>query len=195
MVVGGTLYGEFNSNGFLVQSGSLFIQEGSVGVPGMRFDTDQNTGIYRIGADDLGISIGGAQHTSFSANGVLLKTANDSFAAQNPTNTGVYNVGGDAGVPLPDESTFTFTMNKGGLFVLTNSNQEQIGVFAADYTNAVVEIADPSGKFTPTDTDNGDNIAVYKSASSQVVTVKNYTGLTRSIFVNFLGVVTSATAP
>lgn len=43
---------------------------GTVGSPSFAFDTDRDTGIYRVGADSLGIAAAGANVSTFSATGL-----------------------------------------------------------------------------------------------------------------------------
>jgi hypothetical protein len=42
-----------------VGSSTVFVRAGSAAAPSIYFDGDSNTGIFRIGADELGVSIGG----------------------------------------------------------------------------------------------------------------------------------------
>jgi hypothetical protein len=42
-----------------LESTSLLVGDGSVGTPGLRFNADQNTGLYRIGTDTIGFATNG----------------------------------------------------------------------------------------------------------------------------------------
>jgi hypothetical protein len=46
--------------------------DGSAGTPSFSFDNDTNTGIYRIGTDQLGFSTGGSLRVTIDNNGLLL---------------------------------------------------------------------------------------------------------------------------
>src|SRR3990167_10243088 len=47
-------------------SGPVLYPDGTVTVPSISFTNDQNTGFYRIGADNLGITIGGILRVNFT---------------------------------------------------------------------------------------------------------------------------------
>lgn len=51
------------------------ISDGAVGDPSLTFNDDQNTGLYRIGADNVGITLGGVEYADFSTSGADFKTA------------------------------------------------------------------------------------------------------------------------
>lgn len=64
---------------------------GTVGAPSITFDSDTNTGIYRVGADELGITAGGVKQEGCTASGctfplVLTATAG-SVVTQSTTDT------------------------------------------------------------------------------------------------------------
>jgi hypothetical protein len=51
---------------FAINATATYVQAGLVGTPGLAFDGDIDTGIYRIGANELGISIGGSKTLGFA---------------------------------------------------------------------------------------------------------------------------------
>lgn len=57
----------FYGDGRATFDGKLLIPDGTVGAPGIGFKDDTNTGIYRIGADDLGFTLGGVEGFSLDA--------------------------------------------------------------------------------------------------------------------------------
>lgn len=58
VAVGGQAGPLFQQNGGV---GQLAAQDGLVGFPGIAFSSDGDTGVYRVGADQLGITAGGAR--------------------------------------------------------------------------------------------------------------------------------------
>jgi len=98
---------------------------------------------------------------------------------------------------VADNETFTFTFaDEAALFVVFNSGTNAAGSFFADKNSTtIVELADPDTEFDVTDVDNS-KIAVFKSSSSAVVSVKNYQNATRELKVTVLTTfITAATAP
>jgi hypothetical protein len=59
LVTGGSAKLAIGTNVSLESGAVLFINDGSVGTPGLLFNSDSNTGIYRVGADSMGFSTSG----------------------------------------------------------------------------------------------------------------------------------------
>jgi len=57
-----------NSNNWVFSNTSMRGQDGAVGAPAWHFQSDTDTGIYRIGGDNLGISLGGVKRVDLSTN-------------------------------------------------------------------------------------------------------------------------------
>ncbi len=72
--------------------------DGTVGTPARKFYLDQNTGIYRVGADTIGFSAGGVLSTQLGASQALFLDGTASapgIAFLTDSNTGIYRVGAD----------------------------------------------------------------------------------------------------
>lgn len=68
---------EANSSGIIVPgaatlSGGAIIGDGSVTAPAIRFTSDVNTGIYRVGTDSLGVTVGGINKLQIDATGITV---------------------------------------------------------------------------------------------------------------------------
>lgn len=96
---------EIGTFGVAVRAGSIYLLDGSAANPAIRFDADTNLGFYRRSADDMAISINGAQAIVLSTTQNAFTQApvyvvNGSAAApglsfNSDTNTGFYSVGGN----------------------------------------------------------------------------------------------------
>lgn len=64
---------------------ALWIADGTVGAPGLAFASDTDTGIYRIGANNLGVAVGGANVLDLSSQ--ALTTTQTTFNLLNTTAT------------------------------------------------------------------------------------------------------------
>lgn len=64
IAAGGTQVADFYSGGLILSTGTLFVPDGAAGTPAIRFSNDQDTGIYREGADSLGIATGGSNRVT-----------------------------------------------------------------------------------------------------------------------------------
>ena len=128
----------------------------------------------------------------------VIGVANKQMKVQNPTNAGVQHVGG-LGVltGILDNQSFTITIGIcNAAIVIVGDDQGRGAAFFVSYLSAtIVELADPSGIWATTDVDGNPGWAIYKGASTNVVTIKNYNNATRQLYINILGVVASATAP
>lgn len=132
--------------------------------------------------------------TATFAGDVVASTAGAAFSAVNPTNTAVTSVGAlNRSASVADNGTFTFDITA-ALFAIYNYEGYD-ALFYAGYNSAtIVKLSDADGKFEITNTDTG-KTAVYKSAESRTITVKNYTNAAKTYSVNVFGKVHSATAP
>lgn len=79
-------------------------QAGTAGAPAYSFSGDPNTGIYSVGADDLGVSTGGTLRFDISTTGItstlpFLGAAGavgaPEYSFSGDTNTGIYSIGAD----------------------------------------------------------------------------------------------------
>lgn len=85
---GGSQRAEISAAGLEVTgAGQLFLPAGSVASPSLTFTVDQNTGIYRAGADDLRLSAGGVDKLSAQAAGILITGTNTLFIPDGLTAT------------------------------------------------------------------------------------------------------------
>lgn len=78
VVVGGAVVFRFTPTAITSEQ-SLVVQEGTASIPGIRFDSDSNTGVYHVAADTLGISAGGAEQVVVGRDGVRV---NDKVEAE-----------------------------------------------------------------------------------------------------------------
>ncbi len=69
-------------------TGQMFGADGTAALPAYSFTADPDTGMYRIGANQIGFSIGGAQ--AFSIAGTSLATIMQIGSGGTPTNTRLY---------------------------------------------------------------------------------------------------------
>ena len=99
--------------------------DGSAALPSIAFASDTDTGLYRVGANQLGVSTGGTQRLVIDANGQIEATSLGTQAAPTWTfvgdpNTGIYSPGAD--------QLALATSGTGRLFVDSSGN---VGVNAA----------------------------------------------------------------
>lgn len=100
---GGTNRLSLNTASLTLENGLILrIADGNVTAPGIIFDNDNNTGIYRIGADNVGISAGGTTSMSFNSTsaiawyplqGEIGSVSTPGFAFNTDTNTGIWSGG------------------------------------------------------------------------------------------------------
>lgn len=70
-----------------IVSGYPNLGDGTVSAPGLAFQSDSDTGIYRIGANDLGISAGGVKVAEFDSNGITADYPSWNIVDQKASNT------------------------------------------------------------------------------------------------------------
>jgi len=69
------------------QIASELIGDGSAAIPSLRFTSDTDTGIYRIGANQLGIATGGTKRVTVSSAGIVVEQAINGITMTSGTNT------------------------------------------------------------------------------------------------------------
>jgi hypothetical protein len=136
--------------------------DGTAGTPGIRFNDDPDTGLYRIGANILGISAGGGERfratsTGVQATGTLTATGNTSLANLSYTGTltggtGVINIGsgqiskntaGNVGIGTASPGSLGSAIttlnilgtNGGGVLMSRTAATESIGALSAGNGN------------------------------------------------------------
>ena len=62
------------TSGVITPGGSVHGANGSFTNPSFAFNSDQNTGLYRIGADNIGVAVGGVKALDISSTGVTATT-------------------------------------------------------------------------------------------------------------------------
>lgn len=101
--VNGVVRAQFTNSGIRMVNGVVQSTTGSASGPSFAFDGDANNGIYRIGADTLGVTSAGNLVSRFTRNGAAATIQVDgvgdvgtpSYTWVNDPNTGMYNGGAD----------------------------------------------------------------------------------------------------
>jgi hypothetical protein len=70
--VASEITGSLPRNGEAAMTGQMKAASGTVALPGMAFSSDTDCGLYRIGADNIGVSIGGVKVLDISSTGVAI---------------------------------------------------------------------------------------------------------------------------
>jgi len=126
-------------------------------------------------------------------------TGDQCFAAVNETNVGVFSIGGGVNQgdqSLLDNQSMTITLSGfGALIKVDNMNTGGAALFFVDYSATIVVLSDSGSEWVTTDVDSS-KLAIFKSASTVTVTIKNYANATRKLVINVIGnAVASSTAP
>ena len=121
--------------------GTLTIEDGTAAAPGLAFTSDLNTGLFRVGADQVAISTGGTSRLAVSTTAVSSTLAVDvplgavgtpSITFTGDLNTGVFSPGADT-LALVTGGTNRVHVTSGGLV--------GIGTTSTDYKVDIVPAA------------------------------------------------------
>jgi len=142
IAAGGSRAFEVNTAGIIIPgaatiSGGAVINDGGVTVPAIRFGADLNTGIYRVGADSLGVAVGGVNKLQIDATGITVpaqmraatavlnagSVAAPALSISGDSNTGLYWVGPD-GLGIATAGTQVLDISSAGLTVFGNTAAE-----------------------------------------------------------------------
>jgi hypothetical protein len=125
--------------GNIKQSGVLFNSDGTVSSPSITFTNDTNTGLYRIGADEIGVTTNGVQRTKIGSYGVytsgsivqvISTTKTDTFSTPSTSFTDI------TGLSL--SITPKFATSKILIITMINSSTTNGGTFALLRDSTVV---------------------------------------------------------
>lgn len=83
-----TIAGNLVLGGTVTPTGQVLIIPGLVGAPGLAVVGDTNTGVYQPSADQLAVTIGGAQCILFAAAGITVTYVDDARLTLNATGSG-----------------------------------------------------------------------------------------------------------
>ena len=113
--------------GTITPTGSVHAAAGSVGNPSLAFNADQNTGLYNIGADNIGVAAGGAKvldiaTTGLAVTGTLSVSGVATLGAGAILNTPASGTATNlTGLPLTTGVTGTLPVTNGGTGVTTST--------------------------------------------------------------------------
>lgn len=99
----GSKVGEWGTDGLIVQTGDLLIQDGTASDPSLAFDSDEDSGLYRPSVDTIGFTVNGTQAATLDTAGFKDTSfyADDGtpavpgFTFGNDQDTGFYRIGAD----------------------------------------------------------------------------------------------------
>lgn len=94
-ITGGTIASAAISSATITAS-TVTLTDGSAATPALSFSSDTNTGFYRVGSDEIGVSLGGTKYQSFLAQGILNTdgtNAQPAYSFTNDQDCGLYRVG------------------------------------------------------------------------------------------------------
>jgi hypothetical protein len=110
-----------NATALTLQSSVVvYNSDGSAGSPGYSFASDTDTGIYRIGANSLGIATGGSLRATLDSVGITLPTSGQIILSAEGGSAG--GVGAHASVAVADNAAVATTLSTGILIVRDINN-------------------------------------------------------------------------
>ena len=143
--------GWFNAGGLKVNV------DGTVGAPSITFGSDTDTGLYRHGANQLGLAVGGAAsiiYTTAQGLGLAGGAGSPFYGFASDVNTGMYLVGADElGFSAGGTKSLSLTasevyMEKGQVVNRTASGAGNYTILVSDYIIAVTGITAAGDTYT-----------------------------------------------
>lgn len=196
---GGTRRMNVSSTGVAVDVVARFL-DGNASAPGLTFDNDTNTGIYRATTDTLGFSTAGTERVRIDANG-LVGIGNspsarlDIFSAS--TNSDVLRLVASDGSRL---GRFTETSGGHGWFEVDNASGTAVALLRADGGNSYVSTGlfgigttSPAGKLEVNGGNGGNASVIINQTLSGDILTASASGTTRMVLTNsgYLGLGTN----
>ena len=133
------------TSGVIAPGGSVHGANGAVGNPSFAFLSDQNTGLYRIGTNNIGVAANGAKVLDIATTGLTVTGALGASSLTSPAATNLTLAGG-AG----NQNIVLQPSGNGSVEVRSGSagNWALVGTIPADGTGASVYSAIPAGANT-----------------------------------------------
>jgi len=146
--VGGTVTGNLDIDGNdILNVGEGYFSDGLVTAPSITWTSDTDSGLYRIGANNIGLSLNGVKTVDFSQNsfGILPGTINDGLittkmtetTTADATQTNIFTL------TLEDENTYQFTVDIIG--VKSDGSQRATGKMTQTFYRAGGGVLQPRG--------------------------------------------------
>jgi hypothetical protein len=134
--------------------GTLLMEDGTAAAPGLSFASDPDSGIFRGGANELGIATNGVERVEFGTSEVVFNDggANYDFRIEGDTNTSLFFVDASAeavGIgTTPGEVLDVNPGSSGGVIRIINTANTNTAKFRATNTASSVDLGtDGSGGF------------------------------------------------
>lgn len=96
------------SEGSVVSSSQNLAADGAVGAPSYSFNSDTDSGMYRIGTNNIGLAVGASKIVDVSATGIKLPTTGGTASALGYYEEGTFDLT-FAGFTVPPTLTVSFT--------------------------------------------------------------------------------------
>lgn len=131
--------GALTTTGAVTPAGALAAANGAVGTPSVSFASDPDTGLYRIGVDNLGVSVGGTKVVDATATQVAVPV-DFKLTASNPASTTAFtNVLSPGNIPkVLFKATLTIGNTGGGGGVWSATVNAGFGITSITRTSATV---------------------------------------------------------
>ena len=185
------------TSGVIAPGGSVHGANGSAGNPSFAFNSDQNTGLYRIGAGNIGVTANGSKVLDIATTGLTVTGALGASSLTSPADLTL--AGGSTGASLVLQeggagtakisralklgtTTFTTFSPSTGEVLIQNGTVDSPGVhfYTANATNFAIDATNSLGlRFvTDLDEDTGSIKAVLTRTGNLLIGTTDATGLT-----------------
>lgn len=160
---GGSAASALLLDGSTTMTGAAKFADGTAALPSMSFGTDTNTGIYRAGADSVGVAAGGASVATFSSAGVATSTVTATGALRSGAGSAAapaITVGAETDTGFYRRAEDVIAMAIGGIL------KGNVDAFPTGTVMLFVQTAAPTGWTKSTDHNNKALRVVSGTASS-----------------------------
>ena len=164
--------------GTITPTGSVHAASGSVGNPSLAFNADQDTGLFSIGANNLGVAVGGAKVLDVASTGLTVTGALGASSLTSPAATNLTLGLGTGGTALTLASSTLVATFAGAVSVGTGAavGGATAGAGGLAFPATAVGVADANtlddyeeGTWTPTDNSGAAlSFTVYSSTYTKI---------------------------
>jgi len=151
--------------GTITPTGSVHAAAGSVGNPSLAFNADQDTGLFAIGANNLGVAIGGAKVLDVASTGLTVTGALGATSLTSPASTNLTLAAGGT-----NQNVVLTPSGTGGVGIGTTTPSVNLEIKTTGSSTAALRLTDGNSRYAELRKASSNNaIELYNSYTNTLI--------------------------
>jgi hypothetical protein len=163
--------------GTITPTGSVHAAAGSVGNPSLAFNADQDTGLFAIGANNLGVAIGGAKVLDVASTGLTVTGALGATSLTSPASTNLTLAAGGT-----NQNVVLTPSGTGGVGIGTTTPSVSLEIKTTGLPTAALRLTDGNSRYAELRKASSNNaIELYNSQANTLILSADESGTKTSL--------------